>query len=417
MGKTACLRLSRLANQVRRRGTVSLRATTDISRQENNAFQTHSTLQNLQSKMASLTNEQLTRYATMPAAINQTRKSASQPTKPTSSTPPPLNTSNESEPNPPTATATLEESNLSDLSDPETKDPRTWKRPSKKRKRPSSVVNIDDLQSVFHYDGATRRNMAPKIVYPQDQQILGRLTTQPWIQEAQKLQMEEKKEKRAKTSNTTTTHKSKNDDENDDLRFTHPFAPTLVAPPKKNLMPLKDRKRFFIYTPTPTILRAMATHVSEIHALFPPSYPIGHCMLHPSPPPCHIDGRARQTLTYNYAWKDRGGGGGGVRGGGGGEGVHEVKVNYGIIALLVNSRLSAVQKEGWIEESWHLSHLCGNWICCNWRHYTVEDGPTNISREFYSPPPFSPLPFPLPFPSPPPFFGYLVLVLMERLWR
>ena len=57
-------------------------------------------------------------------------------------------------------------------------------------------------------------------------------------------------------------------------------------------------------------------------------------------------------------------------------------MNYGIIALLVNKGMSARQKEGWIEEAWHLSHLCGNWICCNWRHHTVEDGPTNCSRKY-----------------------------------
>ena len=341
--------------------------------------------------MASLTDEQLAKYAAMAAAIQKTRKQTAQTSQ---AAPSPMDTDNESDfeaINAPTATDIMDKSGLSDLSDPETKDSRTYKRPSKKRKRPSSVVNIDDLPCIPHYDGATKRNMAPKIVYPQDQQILGRLTTQPWIEEAEKLRQQEKK---ARIYNTFSTNHADNEDndDGDDLRFTHPFSP--IAPPKRNLIPLKDRKRFFIYTPTPTMRRAMVAHVSEIHAFFPPPFPIGECMLHPNPPPCDLDGKARQILAYNYTWKDGRGG------------VQEMSVNYGIIALLVNSKLSARQKEGWIEEAWHLSHLCGNWICCNWRHHTVEDGPTNISRKFSFPLPLPTLPI-----SPTFLFPFYVLEL------
>lgn len=36
--------------------------------------------------------------------------------------------------------------------------------------------------------------------------------------------------------------------------------------------------------------------------------------------------------------------------------------------------------EGYVNKSWHLSHLCSNWTCCNWRHMTVESGRINRSR-------------------------------------
>ena len=38
------------------------------------------------------------------------------------------------------------------------------------------------------------------------------------------------------------------------------------------------------------------------------------------------------------------------------------------------------QRLGYINEAWHLSHLCGNWTCCNWKHFTVEPGVVNVGR-------------------------------------
>jgi hypothetical protein len=38
------------------------------------------------------------------------------------------------------------------------------------------------------------------------------------------------------------------------------------------------------------------------------------------------------------------------------------------------------QKDGFINNQWHLSHLCGNWTCLNPGHTTVEPGSINIKR-------------------------------------
>ena len=132
-------------------------------------------------------------------------------------------------------------------------------------------------------------------------------------------------------------------------------------------MPIKDRKRFFIYTPTPAMIIAMKRYVSLTYALLDEFREPEDCWLHPYPPSPKRNGRARGTITNEYKWTDP-------------LGSHTLTVNFGIAALFVESSLTDEQKEGYVNEKWHLSHLCGNWTCCNWKHLTVEPGSINISR-------------------------------------
>ena len=228
----------------------------------------------------------------------------------------------------------------------------------KKRKRTAEEI-ARRKPDVFHYDGATRRNMAPKIIYPQDRIILNRLLTRPWAREA--------KAAAANKPPTYPTAAYLDMEDEDGFSLQQPFWTFSPRVAPVETMPLKDRKRFFIYTPTSAMVEAMQATVSALHAFFNPIKNIGDCMLHPRPPPLHPDGSMRGTIQHDFRWEDD-------------LGIHSLKVNYGVVTLLVNSRLTNKQKEGWIEEAWHLSHLCGNWICCNWRHHTIEDGPTNVSR-------------------------------------
>ena len=254
----------------------------------------------------------------------------------------------------------IDETDFSESSGPQFIEPPSKKNP-KKRKR-TEEEQARRKPDVFHYDGATRRNMAPKIVYPQDRIVMNRLMTRPWVREA--------KAAVANMANKLPTYLAADylDMEDEDgFSLRQPFwsiSPT-VAPVET--MPLKDRKRFFIYTPTSAMVKAMRATVSQLHGIFNPIKNIGDCMLHPHPPRLRLDGGMRGVIIYTSRWEDD-------------VGMHAVQVNYGVVALLVNSRLTNVQKEGWIENAWHLSHLCGNWICCNWRHHTIEDGPTNVSR-------------------------------------
>lgn len=307
--------------------------------------------------MAALTDAQIRKFAEMAAAIRTEREAAAQAVQDDHGSEDNNAGSDVESIDGLTVREIMDKPELSDLSEPEVTETPSWTI-SKKRKREThnSSESKKEIPYAFHYNGATRRNMAPKILYPHDIQSLGRLTAQPWIRKAKRPR---------KSVYRTTDHLEVEDDE---LGFTRPFAPAPRVLPLTNAMPLKDRKRFFMYTPTAAMKQAMQNHVSEVHSFFPPRHPIGDCMLHPRPPPCHSDGSARQKISFSYSWRDK-------------TGLQEVVVNYGIIALLVNSRLTAAQKEGWIEEAWHLSHLCGNWICCNWRHHTVENGPTNVSRK------------------------------------
>ena len=125
------------------------------------------------------------------------------------------------------------------------------------------------------------------------------------------------------------------------------------------------RKHFIIHTPSERIKAAMKRYFSEIYQLLDMSGSNDDCRLHPVPP--HSNGRPAGKISYGFNWKDD-------------HGSHGLTVNWGIIALVVRQQLTDAQMDGFINKSWHLSHLCGNWTCCNWRHFTVESGPVNISR-------------------------------------
>lgn len=145
-----------------------------------------------------------------------------------------------------------------------------------------------------------------------------------------------------------------------------PKAPTKKA--SKDTLAIVLRKLFFVVTPTEQMETSMRAYVSKTNSPFL-HLPSWDCWLHPFPPqPSRHTGRSPGVISCHFSWKDTT------------DIYHSIGVNYGVVALLVKSRLTWTQKVGFIYNSWHLSHLCGNWTCCNWRHFTVEPGPINISR-------------------------------------
>ncbi|MCJ1405121.1 hypothetical protein MMC11_008347 [Xylographa trunciseda] len=145
---------------------------------------------------------------------------------------------------------------------------------------------------------------------------------------------------------------------------------TVVVIPKvpKDNLSVKDRKRFFIETPTAALAGAMTKWVSETYEILDPQRSDTECWLHPKPPPPRRQtGRAYGSIPKRFHWKDE-------------NSSHTLSVNFGVVALVVESSLTEAQMRGYINEGWHLSHLCGNWTCCNWRHFTVEAGSINIRR-------------------------------------
>lgn len=215
-----------------------------------------------------------------------------------------------------------------------------------KRKREEEPIGPEKKYATYHNESA-RRNIAPRILYEAERQSLGVITKKPWLYTPKpKIQVS-------------------------GLHFGSPSRSSYFSFPVSQVindeLSVKERKRFFIYTPTDAMKEAMRMHVSNVHQLFPPYRGIGDCMLHPNPGGLLKNGKYNQTIVCNYQWKD-------------GSEIHTVGINFGIVTLIINHHLTSAQKEGIIHDAWHLSHLCGNWVCCNWRHHTVEPGPVNISR-------------------------------------
>ena len=127
------------------------------------------------------------------------------------------------------------------------------------------------------------------------------------------------------------------------------------------------RKRHFMYTPGDVMKEKMKKYVHDVYRLFDLVSSEDDCWLHPSPPRARGNGRPSGTIPCDFHWTDS-------------SGSHRLRVNVGFVALIVERQLTKEQMKGYVNESWHLSHLCGNWTCCNWRHMTVESGRINSSR-------------------------------------
>ena len=136
---------------------------------------------------------------------------------------------------------------------------------------------------------------------------------------------------------------------------------------QKDTVNVSDRKRHFMYTPDDALKEKMKKYVHDVYKLFGAIRKRDNCRLHRSPPPARSNGRPMGTIKCGFAWKDS-------------SGKQQLNVNFGIVALIVKGQITKDQMEGYVNKSWHLSHLCGNWTCCNWRHMTVECGRTNVSR-------------------------------------
>ena len=135
---------------------------------------------------------------------------------------------------------------------------------------------------------------------------------------------------------------------------------------QKDTVSVSDRKRHFMYTPGDVMKGKMKKYIHDVYRLFDGMHS-DDCWLHPSPPPAYRNGHPVGKIQRTFVWKDS-------------EGKYKLSVNFGIVALIVKRQITKKQMEEYVNNSWHLSHLCGNWTCCNWRHMTVESGRINNSR-------------------------------------
>ena len=136
---------------------------------------------------------------------------------------------------------------------------------------------------------------------------------------------------------------------------------------RKDTIDLSNRKRHFMYTPDRGMKAKAKKYIRKLYKLFDDLNSEDNCWLHPSPPQACKNGRPPGKIQCQFAWVDS-------------SGKHSLNVNVGIVALAIECQLTEEQMEGYVNEAWHLSHLCGNWTCCNWWHMTVESGRINNSR-------------------------------------
>ncbi|KAK8205195.1 hypothetical protein IWZ01DRAFT_89150 [Phyllosticta capitalensis] len=96
------------------------------------------------------------------------------------------------------------------------------------------------------------------------------------------------------------------------------------------------------------------------------SFEPDQCWLHPRP-----DKKGRVIISVNFQdWESFST-----------RASQSVSFEFGMALKLLNGTMSHEEQEGWVRESWHLSHLCGNASCCNHEHHVVEPGTVNFSRK------------------------------------
>lgn len=104
--------------------------------------------------------------------------------------------------------------------------------------------------------------------------------------------------------------------------------------------------------------------IEDVFALLPPDRTNDECWLHPSPKPGWVN-RGITSRSFAVRVFQR---------------AHSHTLCFGVVALQLQNKPSGWQRQGYIEQGCHLSHLCGNWTCCNPGHLTVEPGRLNLSR-------------------------------------
>ena len=130
--------------------------------------------------------------------------------------------------------------------------------------------------------------------------------------------------------------------------------------------PATSRKSAFVYNSTPELESSMIDYVEYTYKLFHEDSTEDECWLHPSPPAPQFE-RGTRAIEHEFRWLD-------------GHRKIALKVNFAMVVLLVNHRLTEVQKQGYVTSCWQASRICGNWTCCNWHHFAIEPKGVSTAR-------------------------------------
>ena len=146
--------------------------------------------------------------------------------------------------------------------------------------------------------------------------------------------------------------------------------PPMLTIQKQNarVQQLTSRKHTFVYSPIPDLVSSMIDYVEYIYKLFDEDLTENDCWLHPSPPSPQF-GRNKRAISHRFMWVD-------------GNEKQRLTVNFAIVVLLVQNRLTEVQKRGYVTHNWQVSKICGNWTCCNWHHFALEPREVSNTRSF-----------------------------------
>lgn len=125
-------------------------------------------------------------------------------------------------------------------------------------------------------------------------------------------------------------------------------------------MSTTDRKCAFVYGPTPELVLSMKQYIEKTYSMFHTDLDGEECWLHPSPPSPHQNWGSEGNIQHKFRWTD-------------GDFDYVLNVNFGIVLLLVQNWLTEVQKQGYVTKGWRVNRVCGNWTCCNWHHFAMEE--------------------------------------------
>lgn len=161
--------------------------------------------------------------------------------------------------------------------------------------------------------------------------------------------------------------------------------PPSPEPPISFYNPLscQERKRLVVSLATrpAKLTQDLKAWLASTNWLLDPFREDDECWFHPSPPPPRLTKNglliARRTISKRFTftcpslhapYQLQ---------------THSLTIPYGIAHHLVYHTLTLQQQDGWINQNWQNSHLCGNWTCLNPKHLIVESQGVNVSRNNY----------------------------------
>jgi hypothetical protein len=136
------------------------------------------------------------------------------------------------------------------------------------------------------------------------------------------------------------------------------------AQPSITPVSIKTRKRLFYHTYGPRMLPELRKKVDFFLQFVPVKGSENECWLCTDGlPGVTTSNVIQRSFTFHHN----------------GESLH-LSVHIGFISMMLGDMLTDEAKEGIIEQRWHASHLCGNWICINPHHIYAEPASINNQR-------------------------------------